>query len=55
MFKPSKKHLVLAAAGAALQIAGNLCILLAVAGLTKDVNNQIKRALIQELSKNLPE
>lgn len=54
MITPSKKHLILAAAGAALQTVGNLCILLAVAGISKEIHTQVKRALIRELSRDIP-
>lgn len=54
MITPNKKFLLLAAAGAALQTVGNICILLAVAGISKEINTQIRQALIRELSRNVP-
>ena len=48
-----KKHLVLSALGMGLQLAGSICLLAATLGAAKEVNRQIKAAIVQELSRQL--
>lgn len=46
-----KKNLILSAIGMSLQIIGSICLFIATLGIVKSINLQIKKALIEELSK----
>ena len=48
-----KKNLILSAIGIGLQTAGGICLLAAAAGIGKEINQQIKKAVINELSKHI--
>lgn len=46
-----KKNLALSALGMSLQLVGSICLVAAALGVAKEVNLQIKKAIIQELSR----
>ena len=50
-----KKNLILSVIGIGLQTAGGICLLAAAAGIGKEINQQIKKAVINELSKRIAE
>lgn len=50
-----KNNLILSAIGIGLQTAGGICLLAAVLGIGKEINLQIKKTIIQELSKQIAE
>lgn len=51
--KIKKTHSILAAAGIALQVVGNVCLIAAAVGTVKEINKQVKHALLQEVAKHL--
>ena len=57
MIQPEKKvlkqNLALSALGMGLQLAGSICLFAATLGVVKEINLQIKKAIVQELSKDL--
>lgn len=48
-----KKNIALSALGMGLQLMGSVCLFAATLGVVKEVNLQIKKAIIQELSKQV--
>ena len=50
-----KKHLILATVGIGLQTAGGICLVAAALGIGKEINQQIKKTVIRELSKQVAE
>ena len=50
-----KKNLILSAVGIGLQTVGGICLVAAVLGIGKEINQQIKKTIIKELSKQLDE
>lgn len=48
-----KKNLILSSIGMTLQVIGSICLFIATLGIVKNINLQIKNALIKELSKNI--
>ena len=50
-----KKNLILAAIGVGLQTAGGICLFVAARGIGKEINQQIKKTIIKELSKQVAE
>lgn len=51
----AKKNLLLSGFGIVLQTAGSICLLAAAVGIGKEINSQIKKTILQELSKQLTE
>ena len=52
---PMKKNLILSAVGIGLQTVGSICLIAAALGIGKEINQQIKKTVIRELSKQLDE
>ena len=50
-----KKNLILSAIGVGLQIAGGICLFVAALGIGKEINQQIKKTIVKELSKQVAE
>ena len=50
-----KKNLILSAIGVGLQTAGSICLFVAALGIEKKINQQIKKTIIKELSKQVAE
>ena len=50
-----KKNLILSAIGVGLQTAGGICLFVAALGIGKEINQQIKKTIIKELSKQVAE
>lgn len=50
-----KKNLILSAIGSGLQTAGGICCFIAALGIGKEINHQIKKTIIKELSKQVVE
>jgi len=50
-----KKNLILSAIGIALQTAGGICLFAAALGVGKEVNQQIKKTIVRELTKQMAE
>ena len=50
-----KKNLILSAIGVGLQTAGGICIFVAALSFGKEINQQIRKAIIKELSKQVAE
>ena len=50
-----KKNLILSAIGVGLQTAGGICFFVAVLGIGKEINQQIRNTIIKELSKRAAE
>ena len=50
-----KNHYVLSAIGIGLQTAGGICLLTAALSIRKEINQQIKKAILQELSNRMSE
>ena len=48
-----KKNLILSAIGIGLQTAGGICLVAAAMGIGKEINQQIKKTIIKELSKQV--
>lgn len=48
----AKRAALLAAVGITLQTLGSICLFAATLGVVKEVNGQVKKALVRELSKN---
>lgn len=48
-----RKHIRLSALGAALQMAGSICLAAAAIGAVKELNTQIKKALVEKLSEEV--
>lgn len=46
-----KKNLILSAVGIGLQTVGGVCLIVAALGIGKEINQQIKKAVIRELSR----
>lgn len=46
-----KKNLILSAIGIGLQTAGGICLMAATLSIGKEINQQIKKKIVQELSK----
>ena len=59
MIQPDKtvlrKNIAMSALGLGLQLAGSICLFAATLGVVKEVNLQIKKAIVQELSKGMEE
>lgn len=57
MIRPDEKvlnrNLLLSAVGIGLQVAGSVCLFAATLGVVKEVNLQIKKALMEELAKQV--
>ena len=49
-----KKNLIRSAIGVGLQTAGGICLFVAVLGIGKEINQQIRKTIIKELSKQVP-
>lgn len=50
-----KKNLILSAIGVSLQTIGGICLFVAALGIGKEINQQIKKTIIKELSKQVAE
>lgn len=50
-----KKHILLTAVGVGLQTAGTVCLIAAAFGIGKEINLQIKKTIVRELSKQISE
>lgn len=50
-----RKNLLLSLVGAGLQAMGSVCLLVAAIGIGKEINTQIKKTIIHELSKQISE
>lgn len=50
-----KKNLILSAIGVGLQTVGGICLFVAALGIGKEINQQIKKTIIKELSKQVAE
>lgn len=50
-----KKNLILSAIGISLQTTGGICLFAAALGIGKEINQQIKKTIIKELSKQVAE
>ena len=50
-----KKNLILSAIGVGLQTAGGICLFAVALGIGKEINQQIKKTIIKELSKQVAE
>ena len=48
-----KKNLILSAIGIGLQTAGGICLFVSALGIGKEINQQIKKTIIQELSRQV--
>ena len=48
-----KKNLILSAIGVGLQTAGGICLFVAALNIGKEINQQIKKTIIKELSKQV--
>ena len=48
-----KKNLILSAIGVGLQTAGGIRLFVAVLGIGKEINQQIRKTIIKELSKQV--
>ena len=46
-----KKNLILSAVGIGLQTVGDVCLVVAALGIGKEINQQIKKTVIRELSR----
>ena len=46
-----KKNLILSAIGVSLQTIGGICLFVAALSIGKEINQQIKKTIIKELSK----
>lgn len=53
--KAIKKYSILSAIGVGLQTAGGICLFAAALGIGKEINLQIKKTIIKELSKQIAE
>ncbi len=49
------KYITLSVVGAGLQTAGAICLIAAALGIGNKINQQIKKTIIKELSKQIPE
>ena len=50
--KVTKKNLLLSIFGIVLRTAGSVCLLAATVGIGKEISTQIKKTILQELSKH---
>ena len=50
-----KKNLILSAIGVGLQTAGGICLFVAALSIGKEINQQIRKTIIKELSKQVAE
>ena len=50
-----KRNLLLTAIGICMQTAGSICLIASVVGIGKEINQQIKKIVISELSKRIAE
>ncbi|MBQ7000647.1 MAG: hypothetical protein IJN67_06325 [Oscillospiraceae bacterium] len=50
-----KKSLILSAIGVGLQTAGGICLFVAALGIGKEINQQIRKTMIKEPSKQVAE
>lgn len=50
-----KKNLILSAVGIGLQTVGGICLVAAALGIGNEINQQIKKTIIKELSKQVSE
>ena len=50
-----RRNIALSALGMGLQLAGSICLFAATLGVAKEVNMQIKKAIVRELSKGIGE
>lgn len=50
-----KKNLILSAIGVGLQTAGGICLFVAALSIGKEINRQIRKTIIKELSKQVAE
>ena len=50
-----KRNLLLTAIGIGLQTAGSICLIASVVAIGKEINQQIKKIVISELSKRIAE
>ena len=48
-----KKNLILSAISVGLQTAGGICLFVAALGIGKEINQQIRKTIIKELSKQV--
>ncbi|WP_291237011.1 hypothetical protein [Frisingicoccus sp.] len=48
-----KKNLILSAIGVGLQTAGGICLFVAALCIGKEINQQIRKTIIKELSKQV--
>lgn len=48
-----RKNICLSAVGMMLQLAGSICLFAATVGIVKEVNLHLKKAILQELSRQV--
>lgn len=48
-----KKHIILSSVGIGVQIVGGIFLCAATLGIAKEINTQIKKTIIHELSKQI--